>query len=440
MSITELNTVTIEISEDRQVRAISPSGGIVAIEGENNTSKLIINMPSAYAEYDKYIEFESKAYNIGKFQSPILGEGKVSFEYQLPAQVLVEGLLVAQIVCKRNDNVWKSNCFPLLVGPGINATEFIIEANPDIIQDLRERMKTVEEDADLIEQNKIESISAKEAAELARDDARQYSENAEVHSDIAIAQTNIAIEQAQSASLNKDAIDANAVIIENNKKAVIQDKEDVTYMASMVFASEQRVIQLMSTDTKSYFFSTIMERDDFAGFKNCDRCSVFETRSDYIYDTSNVDNDNENPEWILTSQWDALKTVAWDIISGKPNFANVAFSGSYIDLIDQPNRYESFITLDYGDYYPETNSFLWDYSVSDKVIITLASDAAIDIINTYNGAVGFIKVYGGYPLTLPVNSTTSIDFDYVTALSGEHYLYSFIYDGAKFLWTRTVCK
>lgn len=245
----------------------------------------------------------------------------------------------------------------------------------------------------------------------------------------ATAAKNAAVEQAQAASTSKDEATKASEEVRRLKLEAEQSSQSAAQVLGDCQTIKQQVAALMATDTKSYFFSTLAERDEAEGMCNCDRCSVFETRADYIYDDHDIDADGVNPEWVKTSDWDALKTVAWEIITGKPAFAAVATSGSYNDLSDKPRRYEQFITLTDGN---------WDYSLSDKAVITLAEDTAINITNLYNGAVGLIKVYGA-ELILPEGSKQSIDFDYVQAASGEHYTYTFVYDGAALCWARTVC-
>lgn len=266
---------------------------------------------------------------------------------------------------------------------------------------------------------------AKEQADRAEAEA----DRAEIKAGEADVARNAAVEQAQAASTSKDE----ATKSKEETRQIKAETEQLKGQAAQAYEecklAEQRVISLMSTDTRSYFFATLAERDEAEGMRNCDRCSVFETRADYIYDDHDIDGDGVNPEWVKTSDWDALKTVAWEIITGKPSFAAVALSGSYSDLIDKPRRYEQFITLADGN---------WDYAKSDKAVITLIEDTQINITNLYSGAVGLIKVYGG-ELLLPAGSKRSVDFDYLTALPGEHYTYTFVYDGAALCWARTVC-
>lgn len=44
-----------------------------------------------------------------------------------------------------------------------------------------------------------------------------------------------------------------------------------------------------------------------------------------------------NGKWVTIIAEDADTNVSWDNVSGKPEFASVATSGSYNDLTDKPN-------------------------------------------------------------------------------------------------------
>lgn len=307
--------------------------------------------------------------------------------------------------------VWHSREYYLQIDPALTA-ESLVAQYPSMFIQYEAAMRKLYADA---------QAAVEQAEEQAGAAAGAATE--------AAAAKNAAVEQAQAASTSKDEAAKASEEVRRLKLEAEQSSQSAAQALGDCQTIKQQVAALMATDTKSYFFSTLAERDEAEGLRNCDRCSVFETRADYIYDDHDIDGDGVNPEWVKTSDWDALKTVAWEIITGKPAFAAVATSGSYNDLSDKPRRYEQFITLTDGN---------WDYGLSDKAVITLAEDTAINITNLYNGAVGLIKVYGA-ELILPEGSKRSIDFDYVQAASGEHYTYTFVYDGAALCWARTVC-
>jgi len=110
----------------------------------------------------------------------------------------------------------------------------------------------------------------------------------------------------------------------------------------------------------------------------------------------------------------------------------VATSGSYSDLLNKPNRYESIIVLENGN---------WDYSLSDSAKLTMTQNTTLAITNVYNGAFGVIEVFGSYTLTLPANSYgLPPEWNSLTPVAGQHYVYSFRYDGLKFSWRRSVAS
>jgi len=110
----------------------------------------------------------------------------------------------------------------------------------------------------------------------------------------------------------------------------------------------------------------------------------------------------------------------------------VAITGSYNDLLGKPNRYESIIVLADGN---------WNYAVSDSVKLTMTQNTTLAITNVYNGAYGVIEVFGNYTLTLPANSYgLPPEWNSLTPIIGQHYVYSFRYDGNKFSWRRSVAS
>lgn len=102
------------------------------------------------------------------------------------------------------------------------------------------------------------------------------------------------------------------------------------------------------------------------------------------------------------------------------------------DKGDIADRYDSFITI---------NNNNWDYSKSDKIKLGTGYDNTkpINISNVYDGCCGMIKT--DKDIILPNNvSDVSVDFYYCTLLENQYYIYTFVYDGARFTWNRTVYK
>ena len=103
----------------------------------------------------------------------------------------------------------------------------------------------------------------------------------------------------------------------------------------------------------------------------------------------------------------------------------VAHKGDQGDIAP---HYDSFITLD---------SRVWDYSLSDKVIIPEDMEfdeehnVRLSIENVYDGCCGLIMSYNKN-IVLPTNSDYSADFDYIELENsvnnniGQYYMYSFV--------------
>ena len=84
---------------------------------------------------------------------------------------------------------------------------------------------------------------------------------------------------------------------------------------------------------------------------------------------------------------------------------------------------------------------IWDFSETDKVIVPADLAVRLSIKNAYDGCCG-ILITSNPSLSLPENSDYSIDFNYVTILSNQYYMYTFVCvdfnGGARFIWNRTV--
>lgn len=107
------------------------------------------------------------------------------------------------------------------------------------------------------------------------------------------------------------------------------------------------------------------------------------------------------------------------------------------DKGDKADRYQSFIEVEDG---------IWDYNLSDKIIIKDFSPPILEIQNVYDGCCGII--ISKKDLALPINSYYSIDYNYITLETNQCYLYTFVYapliidtEGNKtykFIWNRIV--
>lgn len=269
----------------------------------------------------------------------------------------------------------------------------------------------VSADKTIVEDAKGEVISAKNEVVTAKNDA--------------ITAKDVAVEQANSASLNKDKTDTNVTTTKQLAAQVGTDKTEVSEMVTesrAILEEQRKLIGLMPT---IYITQTIEEMRAIANPKEKDICFVLgDVQSAYMYYTTAIDGTAlSNPTWVWLTDIQ-LVAPSKDYLLNILQLATVATTGSYTDLINKPNRYESFVIVDDG---------VWDYSAADKIKLTAD---LVSIGNVYNGAVGLILT--DLDITLPENSKKAYDYDYMDLPTGGMYQYTFLYDGSYYNWSRTV--
>lgn len=269
----------------------------------------------------------------------------------------------------------------------------------------------IEQSVTTVSTAKQDTITAKNEALTAKNDA--------------VIAKDTAVEQANSASLNKDKTDTNVTTTKQLAEQVGEDKTEVSEMVteSRALLEEQRkLIGLMPT---IYIVQTIDEMRAIVNPKEKDICFVLgDVQSAYMYYTTAIDGTAlSNPTWVWLTDIQ-LVAPSKDYLLNILQLATVAITGSYTDLINKPNRYESFATVDDG---------VWDYSVADKIKLTAD---LVSISNVYNGAVGLIQT--DLNITLPENSKKAYDYDYMDLPTGGVYQYTFLYDGSYYNWSRMV--
>jgi hypothetical protein len=121
---------------------VTVSPAYAGAAGEHNVTTLIVSTPADLAGWDKYIEFRLP--NGDKFVTPV--QSGATFAYPLPAPLLIDNTLKAQVVCKQGEAVFKSHIFDLRISRSINASEDIPERVPDILQDHEERITVLEDE------------------------------------------------------------------------------------------------------------------------------------------------------------------------------------------------------------------------------------------------------------------------------------------------------
>lgn len=269
----------------------------------------------------------------------------------------------------------------------------------------------IEQSVTTVSTAKQDTITAKNEALTAKNDA--------------VIAKDTAVEQANSASLNKDKTDTNVTTTKQLAEQVGTDKTEVSEMVTesrAILEEQRKLIGLMPT---IYIAQTIDEMRAIANPKEKDICFVLgDVQSAYMYYTTAIDGTAlSNPTWVWLTDIQ-LVAPSKDYLLNILQLATVATTGSYTDLINKPNRYESFVIVDDG---------VWDYSSADKIKLTAD---LVSIGNVYNGAVGLIQT--DLDITLPENSKKAYDYDYMDLPTGGMYQYTFLYDGSYYNWSRTV--
>lgn len=262
-----------------------------------------------------------------------------------------------------------------------------------------------------------ETVSAdKETVLLARDEA--------------ISARNTAIENANIATNKADETEADRAEVEHNKNIA------GTYMESAIRASEEskdalnQFMSALSSQPKRYYRLSIEEMNAIENPNVDDLCYVVDLANSrtaiYFYDNDDIDGDNVNPEWQFLGNAEFAQMDRSTLLKVL-NLATVALTGSYTDLVDIPNRYDSPLVLD-----GTAETVTWDYAQSDTAIVTLTENKPLAISNPYNGCVAVIQCYGAQldfsDASLYNKSAT---MDYIEPLEAEHITYTLIYNAGK---------
>ncbi|MDF2568219.1 MAG: hypothetical protein K0R90_1675 [Oscillospiraceae bacterium] len=393
----------------------------VIMQGENNSDTVVFETDKTYGNIDlsgssaflAVVNSNGEGDKIPLSMS--VKEDKLWLEWKITRSLTtVKGILSIQIVFESaEDVIHKTLVKNLEVKSSVDSDTPIEQEYPTILQSWEQRMENLNISAS---NTLIQATQAK---------------------DTAISSASTAISNAQSASLNKDATDTNKEI--SLQYSIDSQQYALTASEQAVLAEHyaQQAQSIISSIPMRYYRPSVAQMEAITTAKQGDLCYIVNFSSPstklYVYDTTDMDADNNNPEWVFLGNLDFAnmdKATLLNILQ----LPTVATTGSYTDLLNKPNRYESFITLTTG-----AGHTAWDYSVSDKAICTLPYNAILYLDHIYNGAVGLLILYpNGHELTLPENSIKSMDFDYVTIGEEQHYIYTFVYDGVKFHWSRTV--
>ena len=261
---------------------------------------------------------------------------------------------------------------------------------------------------------------AKDTAEGIRTDVQGMVEQATAARNIAIENANIAANMADETEADKQSTEA-------NKAATAADKQATEENLAESNRILQEQIQMLGTVPMIYAVTTLEELQEFTGAKEGDFGIIQEPRAMlFRYYVTGADGQPlSQPAW----QWmtDMNITFTRENLLGILRLAGIALSGSYNDLVDIPNRYNTPLVLDGTGEMVE-----WDYSQSDTAVVTLTENKPINITGAYNGCVAVIQCYGAQ---LDFSDATiynkSATMDYIEPLEVEHITYTLIYNAGK---------
>lgn len=261
---------------------------------------------------------------------------------------------------------------------------------------------------------------AKDTADGIRTDVQGMVEQATAARNTAIENANIAANMADETEADKQSTEA-------NKAATAADKQATEENLAESNRILQEQMQMLGTVPMIYAVTTLEELQAFTGAKEGDFGIIQEPRAMlFRYYVTGADGQPlSHPAW----QWmtDMNITFTRESLLSILRLAGIALSGSYNDLVDIPNRYNTPLVLDGAGETVE-----WDYSQSDTAVVTLTEDKAINITGAYNGCVAVIQCYGAQ---LDFSDTSlynkSATFDYTEPLEAEHITYTLIYNAGK---------
>lgn len=123
----------------------------IAIENENKSENLIINIPTELASKWCYIEFETD--DKQKYTTEQLAIVNNQVNYVIPNGLLKRGYLSIQVVLRDSEDwVWKSYILTVVVKHAINAGDQLAEEYPDFIGEAQEILEETQEALEQIEE------------------------------------------------------------------------------------------------------------------------------------------------------------------------------------------------------------------------------------------------------------------------------------------------
>lgn len=274
------------------------------------------------------------------------------------------------------------------------------------------------------------ALSATENVSIIEQNVIGLKDKVVVMHDNVVAKTDIVIADTNAVSINKEATDSNKALTEQYKTTSEQNATIATEQAILAKYYADQAQSIASSIPMRYYRTSVEGMETITHPIQGDLCYItdFTTGKSqlYVYDTTDYDGDLVNPEWVFLGNLEFAnldRTTLLNILT----LATVATSGSYTDLINKPNRYESFATVSNG---------LWNYNDSDKIFLTTVN--SLVITNLTVGAIGIVITEFNLTLTGLGTVKKSPDYDYITATAGQIYVYTILNAGTYLYLTRTV--
>lgn len=237
----------------------------------------------------------------------------------------------------------------------------------------------------------------------------------------------------------------------SKKRAFINSREYIDYACDKLIA--ERLVNTPEVYTKE-------DTDGMAaitGMKDGDFCIILRSetsaQSIYRYYTKAIDgSDLSSPAWIWQTDLSLFAPRPVLQLSGSSGF-NWDFSlGHTARLTLNVNSSGGDSIAGDGGLTPfEPDDIVVDpLSLDDEAdesgadvpsVQTIMMSNELYITNVQSGDIGILDVYDAdkAELQLPSNSyELPPDWDYLTPSQGQHYRYTFFYDGSKFDWSRSV--
>ena len=335
-------------------------------------------------------------------------------------------------------------------GKMITSSSFVVTVYPGLLQDGKPEssdeyksfinaLLALDTVSDIAKQALENALAAQ--AELDRltsgaEEAAERSEAAAIRSETAADDSEIAknkaLEHEQGANNAKVGADQSKAASEIS--ALDSQQYAVTAGEQMLLAKyyAEQAQSVVSNMPMRYYR---LNEDDMQAIVNPhqgDPCYVTDytvgTTQLYVYDTVDMDDDGVNPEWVFLGNLD-FASLDRPTLLGILQLAPIALSGDYGDLRNLPPWYRAPVTLD-----GTADTVAWDYSQSDRAIVTLIEDKSINITGLFPGCEGVLQVYGTGSIILPEDQQNPL-ISMVPPLDGEHATYTFYSrDGVAIDW------